>query len=401
MALFATGCSEESTDSHLNKSDLPIRFALQTADTKATPLTATNLADFGVYAYNTGTGKWADTDVSTTATSNWINHDAIIHQGNYWIGPTTYFWPINQFLTFFAYAPYSNRYNGITMPSANADGFYATGIPTIQFEVLPDVTAQTDLLISSPITDMTAETDNGYVNIRFRHTTTKIGFRAYCSAPGTGIQSIGISNSPYKGTLAIINDQDQWSIEADKRDFSLYLNGLIVSTQADDPTDLSAPASYFMMLPKAAEISPTANLTITYTMNGKEVTKTIPATEEWGMGKSIRYTLNLGGSPADDIIVEKVTIEDWIYAGKVDTELDTKGKIHILTFDTNGGTAGTVASENWEYGSMPRIPQGATPSLAGHTFRGWNTLQDGSGTSYQPNQRIKISGNITLYAQWN
>lgn len=399
MALFVTGCSKESTDSNPDKSYLPIHFALQTAETRGTPLTATNLADFGVYAYNTGTTKWAN--VSTTANSNWINHDVIMHQGNYWIGRATYYWPIDQLLTFFAYAPYSNQYNGITMPTPNADGFSATGIPTIHFEVLPDVMAQTDLLISSPIPDMTAETNKGFVNIRFRHTTTKIGFSVYCATPGTSIQSIGISNSPYKGTLAIINDQDQWSIETGKRDFSLYLNGLIVSTQANDPTDLSAPVSYFMMLPKAAEVSPTANLTITYTMNGKEITKNIPATEEWGMGKSIRYTLNLGGSPADDIIIEKVTIEDWIYAGKVDTELDTKGKIHTLTFDTNGGTAGTVASESWEYGSMPRIPQGATPSLTGQTFKEWNTLQNGGGTSYQPKERIKISGNITLYAQWN
>lgn len=399
MALFATGCSKESADSNLEKSDLPIHFALQTTETRATPLTATNLADFGVYAYNTGTSKWAD--VSNTATSNWINHDVIMHQGSYWIGQTTYYWPIDQLLTFFAYAPHSNQYNGITMPTSDTDGATTTGIPVIRFEVLPDVMTQTDLLIAPPITDMTAEMDKGYVNIQFKHTTTKIGFRAYCGTPGTSIQSIGISNSPYKGTLAIVDGSNQWSIENDKRDFSLYLNGLIVSTQADAPTDLSAPVSYFMMLPKPAEVSPTANLTITYTMNGKEVTKSIPATEEWGMGKSIRYTLNLGGTPADDIIVETVTIVDWEYVGKSDTDLDTKGEIHTLTFNTDGGTAGAVVSQPWEYGSMPRIPQEATPSWAGHTFQGWNTQQDGSGTSYQPNQRIKISGDITLYAQWN
>ena len=35
-----------------------------------------------------------------------------------------------------------------------------------------------------------------------------------------------------------------------------------------------------------------------------------------------------------------------------------------------------------------------------YLFTGWNTEQDGSGTAYEDGQKIKASGNITLYAQW-
>ena len=42
-------------------------------------------------------------------------------------------------------------------------------------------------------------------------------------------------------------------------------------------------------------------------------------------------------------------------------------------------------------------------SLESHTFAGWNTKADGSGTSYSDGQTVEadtFSGNTTLYAQW-
>lgn len=36
----------------------------------------------------------------------------------------------------------------------------------------------------------------------------------------------------------------------------------------------------------------------------------------------------------------------------------------------------------------------------GHTFDGWNTAANGSGTAYAPTNRFAISGNTILYAQW-
>jgi len=39
-------------------------------------------------------------------------------------------------------------------------------------------------------------------------------------------------------------------------------------------------------------------------------------------------------------------------------------------------------------------------SYSGHTFTGWNTKADGSGTDYAPGDTVTVTGNITLYAQW-
>lgn len=42
----------------------------------------------------------------------------------------------------------------------------------------------------------------------------------------------------------------------------------------------------------------------------------------------------------------------------------------------------------------------ATPSPTWYSFAGWNTLQDGSGTSIRDGQVITVTADMTLYAQW-
>ncbi|MCL1982046.1 MAG: InlB B-repeat-containing protein [Clostridiales bacterium] len=69
-----------------------------------------------------------------------------------------------------------------------------------------------------------------------------------------------------------------------------------------------------------------------------------------------------------------------------------------VTYKPNGG----VGNEN-------RVPVvvGSNYTIAdqgyywnGYRFTGWNTKADGTGTSYQSGQTIKVTEDITLYAQW-
>ena len=43
---------------------------------------------------------------------------------------------------------------------------------------------------------------------------------------------------------------------------------------------------------------------------------------------------------------------------------------------------------------------GSAPYCNSRFFAGWNTRSDGKGTSYSPGQKIKLTRNLTLYAQW-
>ena len=73
-----------------------------------------------------------------------------------------------------------------------------------------------------------------------------------------------------------------------------------------------------------------------------------------------------------------------------------------LVYNGNGSTGGTVPA-------TAEYDKGATVTVAGNTgglvntgfdFAGWNTLANGSGTTYQGGSTFAINANTTLYALW-
>jgi len=74
-----------------------------------------------------------------------------------------------------------------------------------------------------------------------------------------------------------------------------------------------------------------------------------------------------------------------------------------VTYNGNGNTGGSVPSDLDLY-QVNDIVQVASPDdliKDGYFFTGWNTKEDGSGTSYAENEAFSMgSNNVTLYAQW-
>jgi 6-phosphogluconolactonase len=82
----------------------------------------------------------------------------------------------------------------------------------------------------------------------------------------------------------------------------------------------------------------------------------------------------------------------------------SSGSTHTVTYNGNGNTGGSVPvdSNTYQQGNTATVI-GNTGSLVktGHSFAGWNTLANGSGTTYTQGQTITAgTANITLYAQW-
>ncbi len=70
---------------------------------------------------------------------------------------------------------------------------------------------------------------------------------------------------------------------------------------------------------------------------------------------------------------------------------------YTISFSANGGSVNPTSKEvayNTEIGTLP------VPVRTGYTFTGWNTVQNGSGTTYTASTIYSTTGNITLYAQW-
>ncbi|MDF9866508.1 putative repeat protein (TIGR02543 family) [Bacilli bacterium PM5-3] len=79
---------------------------------------------------------------------------------------------------------------------------------------------------------------------------------------------------------------------------------------------------------------------------------------------------------------------------------------YYVTYDGNGETSGTapVDSNNPYYKeSMVTVLEKGDLEKTGHTFVGWNTKEDGTGTTYVPNttdNKFKIIADTILYAKW-
>ena len=78
--------------------------------------------------------------------------------------------------------------------------------------------------------------------------------------------------------------------------------------------------------------------------------------------------------------------------------------VYTVTYDANGGT-GTMTDENSPYTSGSTVTVLANAfTRDGYDFSEWNTKDDGSGSSYDPdddkNNKFTITANTTLYAQW-
>lgn len=80
-------------------------------------------------------------------------------------------------------------------------------------------------------------------------------------------------------------------------------------------------------------------------------------------------------------------------------EGDQSIEMHTVTFNENGGsTAATPSTMSVESGkSLGTLP--TAPTRSGYIFKGWNTKADGSGSAFTT--ATIITGDITVYAQWN
>ena len=99
------------------------------------------------------------------------------------------------------------------------------------------------------------------------------------------------------------------------------------------------------------------------------------------------YMLKLEGKSKDDPV-------------KNTAKLKLAVPTYTVTYDANGGS-GTMTDKNSPYadGAVATVlTNGFTRSR--YTFTGWNTKADGSGDSYKTGDKIPMTDNVVLYAQW-
>ncbi|TLG71771.1 InlB B-repeat-containing protein [Culicoidibacter larvae] len=75
---------------------------------------------------------------------------------------------------------------------------------------------------------------------------------------------------------------------------------------------------------------------------------------------------------------------------------------YTVTYDGNGHTIGSVPvdANSYSIGVTATVLNIIDLARNNHSFVGWNTAANGSGTAYAAGDAITVNGNIVLYAQW-
>lgn len=138
---------------------------------------------FGVFASQTGTRQYGISD----ATPDFMYNQLVTYSGGWTYAPQMY-WPGTDdgdgksYVSFFAYAPYSNGDD--SDPSGNPEGycipqfssFRAVGNPYLIYRLHSDPARQVDLLCASPLVDCNKQDQNGEkLRFQFRHALATVG----------------------------------------------------------------------------------------------------------------------------------------------------------------------------------------------------------------------------------
>ena len=88
-----------------------------------------------------------------------------------------------------------------------------------------------------------------------------------------------------------------------------------------------------------------------------------------------------------------------IYTGNTDLTLYAVW-VYRVYYDPNGGNWSTVPAPEQEFDGNTLYLSMDEPTWSGHLFVGWNTKDDGTGTSYLPGDHYTANTSVELYAQW-
>jgi len=220
------------------------------------------------------------------------------------------------------------------------------------------------------------------------------------------------------GSLVRWNSNQVATITYSVSGATLATNGIgFVGWITDRPGTVNLnPANEQVKITNFSLISGVANPTLTYDGNGSDGgtvptdgsspyahSATVTVLDDGTMTRSgfnfIGWNTEADGSGTSYSPTATFTIYDdtTLYAQWLSNGLVT------LTYDGNGNTGGaapTDALSPYTSGDSVTVLGAGTLTKISHTFSGWNTASDGSGTSYSADDTFSITSNTTLFAQW-
>lgn len=348
MMLISCNGRDDIPDKPLPDMDSPIAFDIGDATKGYRPIDdIETLArqSFGVFAGYTPKGELFS---SKSFADNYLKNMKIEYDTDdgSWNPSTPSYWPILGSLSFFGYAPYFDKKDFFTMPSADYTGGMLRGTYTPD----PNVTSQIDLCLSTPKLDRTS--DDGPVPMDFKHTLTRVFFHMTGSGVENSLYKFRVTDIAIKGvvgtnTFTYVMDEDvpfEWDPirETTTRDGEYHLTYNMIPSQLTDnwltlidPSSAESDIGTYIkvnstdngrlyLLPQRLTSDASIEVVITvYTKSGADwvpisvlpfATYSLPMDVAWEPGKTVSYRITLN-IPEMRIVNLTAYLTDWEDSG--------------------------------------------------------------------------------------
>ena len=92
------------------------------------------------------------------------------------------------------------------------------------------------------------------------------------------------------------------------------------------------------------------------------------------------------------------------FSTKITRDYELRAKVgskaqYSVTYNATGATGSVTDTEKYAKGAEATVMSNSFTN-GDKVFLSWNTAADGTGKTYYPNSTVKITGDVTLYAQW-
>ncbi len=264
-------------------------------ETRGVPVNTGNFStvckDFGVTAY-TEEGKlyMSEEKVATYANGVWSPSGGVRY------------WPEDQTLHFYAFAPYSINGEKLPLEGLNIDKnqheiAFTYTVPTTNDG--KDAEAQPDIMFADTTCSRDETDGKGTVPLKFRHALAAVKFVAGDIA-GCTINSITLIGLNGKGDCVYDGDEDKftWKLTDNKDKSFKQAFGVKLADNPDkdkeQPITDENPSTTFMMLPQqlgdaTVEVNMTTDKGVTHTLVGK---LNIGNVDKWEAGKIYTYKIS-------------------------------------------------------------------------------------------------------------
>lgn len=324
ILLLTLSCSQSEEDFIEQEQLQSILNFISDIDTKGTDITNANIDNLGVFAFYTGTQDWSLSSTPNYIYNRMVNRQMINNIWSDWFYTPVMYWPrVGEKLSFFAYAPFATKENGIVVSSQTKQG-----VPTLTYEVSEIIRSQIDLLYTMPLWNQTKDHYlDSRVKLNFKHALTKVLFRAKIQEgrePASGqfikVNSVSVTQIKAKGQFAYPSSQGEaakWKLSTRPiKNFKLERGQELkdeVLTQAS--VNITSADGQLNLLPQ--KISADAKLIVEYGVyddNNQEVESLVSEhllsslIPQLIMGKAVVFTIQLGVDSPGKV---QVSIQPW------------------------------------------------------------------------------------------